>query len=239
MQWASRFRDGNFKVRGFFHQYVDLSVGPFLLRVGAGEVEISGCFVGQQCPQITQLVVRAAQLDCPDGSLGNSVHIEPRRIRWEGGQLAWLQPIPLHELGYECLGALSNLGFEMTARASAAWQLSLGGGLSLDIRKDALVGLKGATRGDAAGLRLCEPMEIRCEDVTVQLGSGQFRALSRLARVQLTGATLHPDGSVRLKGGSRRGLNRAIQGGLSRASRGISSIVRQNVRLRGFLSSAG
>jgi hypothetical protein len=239
MQWAARFRGGDFRIQGFSQQHMDLSLGPFLLRVGAGEVQIRGSFIGQKTPEIRQFEIRAARLECPNGPLGSWVLIEPRRISWQGGELAWLEKASLRELGYECLGALSNLRIELTARANAAWQLDLGGGVSLDIRRDALVELKGATLGDAARIQLCEPMEIRCEDVTVQLGSGQFRALSRLARVRLTGATLHPDGSVRLKGGSRRGLNRAIQGGLSRASRGISNIVRQNVRIRRFLSSTG
>ena len=174
MQWAARFRGGDFRIAGFFLGYVDLSIGPILLRVGAGEVEIVGNFVGREGPQIRWLEIRATRLECASGDLGSCVRIQPQRISWEGGELAWLKPLPLHELGYECLGALSDLRVELSARACAPWQLKLGGGLSLDIRRDALVELKGATRGDAAKIQLCEPVEISCEDVTVQLGSGQF-----------------------------------------------------------------
>jgi hypothetical protein len=210
-----------------------------LVRIAPGPVTLIGQFLGKADPRISSFEIRASRLDCPNGELGARVHLSPRQLRWATGELAWLQPIPLHELGYACLGALSDIRFGFRAHADAPWLLKLGGGLSLDIRREALVELRGATRGDASQIRLCEPVEIRCADVTVQLGSGQFRALSRLAKVKLTGATLHPDGSVDLQGGSRRVLDRAIQGGLSRASRGISSFVRQNVRMRRFLSSAG
>lgn len=160
------------------------------MRVAPGEVRLRGRFLGGSQARLQSLDLIAPSLSCVDGPLGEQLRIEPRRLVWLGAELRTLTPISIEATMTEILSALNDLQIAFQARAIAAWQVQLPGGLGLDIREGATVRLHGATHGDAAQMRLAGPVEVRCEEVSVQLGGGQLRALSRLANVRLTGAVV-------------------------------------------------
>jgi hypothetical protein len=238
-RWAARFRDGTFNIGGLCEVPFTLSIGPLLVRFETHNFRIKGGFLGGRQSRLTHLELQADGIRCVNGALGSRLRIEPNRIVWDGGEICSLESIRLHEVMTECLGIMNDLWLSIDGRAGETWRMKGPGGFHLDIREDAFVSIRAATAGDPARMRLSSPLEIRCEDISVRLAGGQLSTLSRLAKVRLTGATVQPDGSVQLEGGSRRGLNRALKGGLNHVSRGITDIVRGSPRLREFLAHAG
>jgi hypothetical protein len=92
--------------------------------------------------------------------------------------------------------------------------------------------------GPAADLKLDRPLVVSVGNAWVCLSHDRLRFLSSLARVRISKAVLHPDGSVALEGGARRGLDRAARGGLNRASERLSNLVKsapQFSMVRAFL----
>ena len=87
-------------------------------------------------------------------------------------------------------------------------------------------------------LKLAEPLVMSIGDAWLRLSNDRLRFLSSLAKVRVSKAILHPDGSVDLEGGARRGLDRAARGGLDQASKRLSKLVRsapQFSKVRQFL----
>jgi len=71
-------------------------------------------------------------------------------------------------------------------------------------------------------------------DAWLRISKGHLGYLSRLARVRIRRATLHPDGSVAIEGGGRRGLDRAVRRGLLEASAQLSNLVKSAPQFSGI-----
>ena len=87
---------------------------------------------------------------------------------------------------------------------------------------------------------LSQPVVMEVDGEGFKLSHQRFRRLASLASLRLEGASLHPDGEVRLKGGAGLGLDRMVRGGLEKASERLSELVRSSprfARVRSFLKT--
>lgn len=103
-----------------------------------------------------------------------------------------------------------------------------------------VVTLTGAAEGPATSLTLCQPVRMEVDGGGFQLSHQRFRRLASLASLRLEGASLHPDGEVKLRGGAGVGLDRVVRGGLEKASARLSDLVRRSprfARVRSFLKT--
>lgn len=120
--------------------------------------------------------------------------------------------------------------------------VTFGGGVEVRIPAGSMLEVSGAAVGEPDNLTLGSPLVVSIGDAWLRVSKGHFGYLSRLAKVRITRATLHPDGSVAIEGGARPGLDRAVRGGLDRASARMSTLVKnapQFSLVRAFLRPLG
>jgi hypothetical protein len=162
---------------------------------------------------------------------------EPRIVRAAVGETR-LTP---HEA--KCLVAeLNSPSIEARAVPDGDLWVAFGGGVEVRIPAGSMLEVSGSAVGDPDNLTLGSPLVVSIGDAWLRLSKRHFGYLSRLAKVRITRATLHPDGSVDIEGGARRGLDRAVRGGLERASARVSTLVRsapQFSLVRAFLTPVG
>ncbi len=139
----------------------------------------------------------------------------------------------------ELMRGLANPTVEALAVPDGDLWMRFGGGMEVLIPAGSVLEVTGAAVGPPDDLKLTEPLVVSIDDAWLRLSHNRLRFLSSLARVRISKAVLHPDGSVNLEGGARLGLNRAVRGGLVRASERLSTLVRsapQFSMVRAFLA---
>lgn len=233
IEWARQFQGGAVTLTGHVEGGV-LPVGGRSLRVEQGPLRIEAEFRGGPTPVLERLVV-VGQLRLGQRA-GRRLVLHEQRMHLDGSAV----DTPGAPLGAGALLAalVRRLGdVEATARGEPDGdvRVRLGHGIQVRIGDGVPLIIEGAARGPADGLCLCRPLEIRFGGDGIRLAHEQLGWLSRLARVRVEGARLHPDGSVDLRGGAVRGLDRAVQAGLTTASRRLSSLVRSSPGIRRFL----
>jgi hypothetical protein len=236
--WARRMKQGALSMRGRVGG-LDLEVGGLPLRVDRGWVELAADFTGGMEPTLRQLVVRGSMALAPGGRSpvrGEELLLRDQRIHLDDIEY----PRAANGVGSGRLlaGLVAGMGdVELRARAEPDGDvlLQMGHGLEVAIAHGALLTVRGATRGPADGLVLSRPLEIGFGGEGIRLDHEHLRWLSRLAKVRIAGATLHPDGSVDLDGRAAPGFNTAVQGGLYTASAKLSSLIRRSPGIRRFL----
>jgi len=122
--------------------------------------------------------------------------------------------------------SLESPSIEATAIPDGDLWMRFGGGLEVRVPAGSVLEVSGAAVGAPDDLTLVAPLVVSIGDAWLRVSSGHLGYLSRLARVRITRATLHPDGSVAIEGGARRGLDLAVRRGLDRASSQLSRLVK-------------
>ncbi|MBW1876724.1 MAG: hypothetical protein JRJ84_00025 [Deltaproteobacteria bacterium] len=236
--WARRMKRGALSMGGHVGG-LDLEVGGLPLRVERGRVELVADFIGGAQPTLRQLVVRGSMLVTPAGRSsvrGRELVLHDQRIHLDKAEIPRaMEGVGSGRLLAGLVGAMSDVELRARAEPDGDVLLKMGHGLEVAITHGALLTVRGATRGPADRLVLSRPLEIGFGGDGIRLNHGQLRWLSRLAKVRIDGATLHPDGSVNLEGRAAPGFNTAVQGGLHTASAKLSSLIRRSPGIRRFL----
>jgi hypothetical protein len=125
------------------------------------------------------------------------------------------------------LGEIDSPSIDALAVPDGDLWMRFGRGIEVLIPAGSVLEFSCAAVGPPTDLTLAGPLVIvSVGDAWVRLSNDKLRFLSSLARVRISRAILHPDGSVDLEGGARRGLDRAVRSGLNRASARFSKLVK-------------
>lgn len=168
-------------------------------------------------------------------SSGESVCLE---IVFRGGS----SPIITHALldeeaispreAEQIVGELSSPAIDALVVPDGDLWVRFGGGMELLVPSGSVLEVSSSAAGPPDDLKLTRPLVVSIGDAWLRLSHERLRFLSSLAKVRISGATLHPDGSVDLEGGARKGLDLAVRGGLSRASERLSKMVKSSPQFR-------
>jgi len=170
----------------------------------------------------------------PDGSslTGEALEVRPGLLRVDAVRVPLPEPVRLGILVGRVVELLGDIEVSATIEPGRDLRVRFGEGMVVRIGEEVGLTVVGAARGPASSLRISRPLELQFGGRGVQLSHERFRTLSRLARVQVVRARLHPDGEVRLEGRGAWGFDLAVRGGLQQASKRLSDHVRTSPRFR-------
>lgn len=196
----------------------------------AGPVRITLQFTGGKVPRVSQVSIVGQWRG------GRCLDVGSDRATLDGALR--MDSICPEALSLALIDHLWDIEFDLVAHADQQLLVRFGPGVEVAIRRGTTVSVCGLAAGPPHAMVLSGPLELDAGDAWICLSRDKLRWLSSLARVRVARAVLHPDGQVRLHGGARPGLNRAVRGGLAQASTRLSELVRFSPRfsrIRGFL----
>lgn len=217
-EWARRMRRGSVRVHGRAG-VLRLPLGGWELVLGPTPVDLSVDFEESR--------IRRVELACPvlvGERRGRRLQLESGRIALDGEEIPLRAPaVGLRHFLVPLVRGLSDVSAEARAEPKGDLLLALGSGIEIRVADRVPLTVRGATRGPPEALQLCRPVQLDFG------GEGIRISLARLARVRIDHATLHPDGTVDLRGhDAPLVLRRGLQG----ASVGLSRLVRHGPRFR-------
>lgn len=242
-QWASHCRRGGVSLRGRPDGQAVLQVGPVTVRLCACTARVSVDYRGGSVSTgLHEVVIRqqAVTIELSGGHShqGRRLRVTPDRLVLDGLTVAAPEGIDLELLVRDLAEVLGDLSFTAFAEPQGDLTIRFGPGMVVDLPAGARVTVSGAMRGPAASLQISEPIELFFGGEGIQISHEQLQMLSRILKVQLSRARLHPDGEVHLEGHGAKGFDLAVRGGLRTASAQLSHLIRRNPRfgrVRAFL----
>lgn len=202
--------------------------------VATGPIELAFTFVGGPSPTLQALAL-VGELDLADRH-GTALDLDAERALLDGTEVAF--PVRLDRLVEAVVDQLADVAVWVEVVPQGELLVKFQHGVQALLRSDAVVTLTGAAEGPPGSLTLSQPVVMEVDGGGFQLSHQRFRRLSSLASLRLEGASLLPDGEVRLRGGAGSGLDRVVRGGLEKASARLSDLVRRSprfARVRSFL----
>jgi hypothetical protein len=234
VQWCQRFRAGTVRLEGALAERFEAEG----LALTGSRVELVFTFAGGPSPEILTLaVVGALEWTGTPGmtleAAEDSVHVD------ECVQTGLLRTdLFLVEL----LRALSDVTAFAQVIPDGEVVVKFQHGVQATISPNAVVSVSGRACGPPNALRLADALTMEVDGEGVRLSHQRFHRLASLANVRIEGASLHPNGEVRLRGGAQGQLDRLVRGGLRRASVKLSDLVRRSprfARVRRILQEPG
>lgn len=201
-----------------------------------GDVELALTFIGGPDPEVVELALNAALR--AGVHAGTTLDADPSSATLDGRPLEG--PIRLDLLAEAVVNGLSDVSARAEAVPDGELVVKFPHGVQARLAPFAVLVVDGVAHGGPGALRLSAPLTLSVDGGGMQLSHQRFHRLSNLASVRIEGASLHPDGEVRLRGGASGVLDRVVQGGLERAGARLSDLVRRSprfARVRNFLRS--
>ena len=232
VRWCRRFREGTVRLRGTVVEpvvYEQLTV--------CGPVELVFAFRGGEAPCIVELALSGELVW--GGLAGSALVANDSACALDEAELEGT--IRRDLLAQAVLRGLSDVTAWTEVVPDGEVVVKFQHGVQATISAEAVLTVHGRALGPPTALRLTEPLVMEVDGEGVRLSHQRFHRLASLARLRIEGATLHPDGEVRLKGGANGQLDRLVRGGLHRASARLSDLVRRSpnfARVRRFLQSS-
>jgi hypothetical protein len=233
MRWVRRFEGGAVRLKGTTDARLLLED----ITVEEGPLEIAFTFEGGDEPVILALAIEGAV--ARDGKAGRSLDADAEGTTLDGDRADG--PIRLDKLLEAVLHGLSDVDAWTEVIPRGELLVKFQHGVQVAVAADAVVRAEGSAEGAPGALRLSRPLILSVGGEGLRLSHRRFRRISSLADIRIEGATLHPDGEVRLRGGANTVLDRVVRGGLERASARLSELVRRSpkfARVRRFLANA-
>ena len=196
----------------------------------AGPVRVTLQFSGGDVPRVSQVSIVGRWQG------GRTLEVGPEHTSLDG--VSQNKSICPEALSLALIDHLWDLEFDLVAHADQQLVVRFGPGVEVAIQRGTTVTVCGRAVGPPHAMVLSGPLELDAGDAWICLSQRKLRWLSSLARVRVARAVLHPNGQVRLHGGARPGLDRAVRGGLAQASSRLSELVQFSPRfsrIRGFL----
>ncbi len=230
-RWVRRFEGGAVRLKG------TVDARPLVgdIAVDAGSLEVAFTFEGGEDPVILALAIEGSVQR--DGIAGTSLDADAEGTALDGVRLD--APIRLDKLLEALLHGLSDVDAWTELIPRGELLVKFQHGVQVAVSADAVVHAEGSAEGSPGALRLSRPLVLKVGGEGLRLSHRRFRRLSSLADIRIEGASLHPDGEVRLRGGANTALDRVVRGGLKRASARLSELVRRSprfARVRSFLA---
>lgn len=235
-RWAVQLSTGQADLRGQL-QPTPLRVGGHTLHAHGGTAHLELLFVGGRRPVLAAISLTTVL--SYDGRPGRHLRVVQGEIAFDDQPLPRTnQPLASGELVTAILDNLHNVELSARARPADAATVRLPEGIEVQVTDRDELSVRVRTHGAPNNLHLATPLDLRFGHHGVHIDHRSARWLSRLARVRILGAELHPDGRVVLQGGAGRGFDRVLRGGLRSASSQLSQLVRKSprfARVREFL----
>ena len=206
------------------------------LEVEAGPLELAFTFEGGEEPLILALALEGSLVR--SGAAGTSLDADAEGTTLDGARHD--HPVRLDKLLEAVLHGLSDVDAWTEVIPRGELLVKFQHGVQVAVAADAVVRAEGSAEGRPGSLRLSRPLILSVGGEGLRLSHRRFRRLASLADIRIEGATLHPDGEVRLRGGANTALDRVVRGGLKRASARLSELVRRSprfARVRRFLAN--
>lgn len=219
-RWARKFVGGTVRIEG------ELPASELDgIQIRGGPAALAFAFAGGPQPTVTVLTL-VADLD---------VHGKSARSL-EYGDSMCVDGVPdaasvrIDLLLQHLVERFGDLTAEAEVRPDGEVLVKFQHGVQATLSAGTTVRIAASAQGPAHALQLCAPLTMQVDGEGVRLTHKRFRRLASLAGVRIEGATLDPDGRVRLRGGAEGRLDRLVRGGLAQASDRLSDLVRKSPR---------
>lgn len=231
MRWATRFRGGAVRIAG------RTEGGPLGddLWLEPGEVELALNFVGGARPEIVELAliggIRVGE------RIGSALDLDATQRLLDGDPVDL--STPADRIAEQLVATLHDVSARVDLLPDGDLLVKFQHGVQAMLSAKAVVSVEGTANGPPSALRLSRPLVMAVDGDGMRISHERFHRLASLASVRIEGASLHPDGEVRLRGVAHAVLDRVVQGGLDRASQRLSDLVRRSprfARVRSFLA---
>jgi hypothetical protein len=214
------------------------TAGPLLGALGMeeGPLELAFTFTGGASPHIEEVALLGALT--VDERTGTALDVNADGVLLDGERMA--VDLPTDLLVEAVVARLADVAIWIEVVPDGELLVKFQHGVQAVLNASAVVTLTGAASGPPDNLTLSRAVEMAVDGEGLRLSHRRFRRLSSLASLRLEGASLLPDGEVRLRGGASRGIDRVVRGGLEQASARLSDLVRRSprfARVRSFLKT--